>query len=134
MWLVAGIVWLVASLVVYATMGPEVEEDTGQLLAFGVLLVAGAAWTASRTARILLNGAVGGVVGLAVIYVGAVVLAFMTANATAAEGESAFSLLIEGPFWVALFSPIAAMIGILGAAIRYLVVKSIHRVHGSKGA
>jgi hypothetical protein len=133
-WIVLAVVSLIVLLVLYQASGPKAVDDASGFLALGVVLVAGAAWKASSTSRAVVNGIVGGIAGLVGVYLAGVGLAFATGDATAAEGESAFSMLIEGPFWLALFSPIAAGLGIVGATVRFSAAGALRRLRRTKGA
>jgi len=126
--LVAIVAWLVAMIV----LADPVKGTIGQLLAFGFLLLTGTVMKASSPGRMILNGIVGGVAGMVPLYVGAIVRMLITGG-TGREGESAFSLLIESPFWLALLSPIGAIIGVVGAAVR-MIFADAWREQAAKGS
>jgi hypothetical protein len=115
--LVVAVVWF-GVLAVLALA--DVRLQTVQLLATGFLFLCGAALHARSPIRMLVNGVGGGVVGLVLVQLVGIVRAFVTGDA-GVEGETPFSLLIESPIWTAFLSPLAAGIGLVGAATRYWV-------------
>jgi hypothetical protein len=91
-----------------------------QIVATAFVFACGAALHARSAIRTIVNGVGGGVVGLVLVMALLIVRAFVTGDA-GAEGETPYSLMIESPIWTAFLSPLAAGVGLVGAATRYWV-------------
>ena len=120
---------LVAGALVLAGVVVLVVSRDGWMIGLSVLaLLAGAAGAVVGPGHPLRNGALAGLVPLAVLVVG-IPAQMLLGTFELAEGETTGSFLLELPFWLGFISVPAALLGLLGGSVVSLARQARQRVH-----
>jgi hypothetical protein len=121
--LVAGALVMVGVLVLVA------GGDDSWMIGLSVLaLLAGAAGAVVGPAHPLRNGALAGLIPLAVLVVG-IPVQMLLGTFELAEGETTGSFLLELPFWLGFIGVPAALLGLLGGSVVSLARQASQRMH-----
>lgn len=108
---------LVGGVLAIAGILALVVSDDSWMIGLSVLvLLAGAAGAVVGPAHPLRNGALAGLIPLAVLVVG-IPVQMLLGTFEPAEGETTGSFLLELPFWLGLISFPSALLGMLGGAV-----------------
>ena len=120
---------LVAGALVLAGVVVLVVSRDGWMIGLSVLaLLAGAAGAVVGPGHPLRNGALAGLVPLAVLVVG-IPVQMLLGTFELAEGETTGSFLLELPFWLGFIGVPAALLGLLGGSVVSLARQARQRVH-----
>jgi len=120
---------LVAGALVLAGVVVLVVSRDGWMIGLSVLaLLAGAAGAVVGPGHPLRNGALAGLVPLAVLVVG-IPAQMLLGTFELAEGETTGSFLLELPFWLGFIGVPAALLGLLGGSVVSLARQARQRVH-----